>query len=325
MRRREFVGLLGVAAAWPFGVTAQQPAMPVIGFLASASSAHRQAELAAFQRGLKEAGYIEGQNVAIEIRWAEGQYDRLPALAADLIQRRVAVIAAIASPAVDAVKAATTAIPTVFLVGGDPVKFGLVASLSRPGGNITGVTFLANLLAEKQLEALTELVPKTKPIGVLVNPDNPNAANDTSELKDAARILGRQLLMQNAASDPDLEKAFAAFVQQQAGGLIVVADPFLLGRSEQVLALAARHTLPAIYPVRDFPVAGGLMSYGSSLTEAYREAGVYTGKILKGAKPGDLPVQQSTKVELVINLKTAKTLGLDVPARLLALAQEVIE
>ena len=325
MRRREFVGVLGAAVAWAFGVSAQQPSMPVIGFLASASSAHRQAEFAAFQMGLKEAGYIEGQNVAIEIRWAEGQYDRLPALAADLIQRRVAIIAAIASPAVDAVKAATTAIPIVFLVGGDPVKFGLVASLSRPGGNITGVTFLANLLAAKQLEAVNELVPKTKPIGVLVNPINPNAANDTSELKDAARVLGRQLLIQNTSSERDLEKAFAALVQQKAGGLIVIADPFLLGRSEQILALAARHALPAIYPVRDFSMAGGLMSYGSSLTEAYREAGVYTGKILKGAKPGDLPVQQSTKVELVINLKTAKTLGLDVPARLLALAQEVIE
>ena len=325
MRRREFVVVLGAAAVWPFGVSAQEPAMPVIGFLAAASSAHRQAELAAFQRGLKEAGYVEGQNVAIEIRWAEGQYDRLPALAADLVQRRVAVIAAIAAPAVDAVKAATTAIPIVFLVGGDPVKIGLVASLSQPGGNITGVTFLANLLAAKQLEALNDLVPKNEPIGVLVNPNHPTAASDTNELKDAARFLGRQLLIQNTASERDLEKAFAALVQQKAGGLIVTADPFLLGRSEQILALAARHALPAIYPVRDFSMAGGLMSYGSSLSEAYREAGVYTGKILKGAKPKDLPVQQSTKIELVINLKTAKTLGLEVPARLLALAQEVVE
>lgn len=325
MRRREFVGLLGVAAAWPFRVSAQPSALPVVGFLAAASSAHRQAEFAAFRRGLQEAGYTEDQNVAIDVRWGEGQYDRLPALVADLIRRRVAVIAAIGAPAVDAVKAATTAIPIVFLVGGDPVKLGIVTSLSQPGGNITGVTFLANLLAAKQLEALNELVPKSKPIGVLVNPNHPNVGTDTSDIKDAARVLGRHMLIQNIASDGDLEKAFAALVQHKAGGLIVAADPFLLGRSEQILTLAARHALPAIYPVRDFSMAGGLMSYGSSLTEAYREAGVYTGKILKGAKPRDLPVQQSTKVELVINLKTAKMLGLDVPARLLALAQEVIE
>jgi putative ABC transport system substrate-binding protein len=314
-----------MAAAWPFRVSAQQSVLPVVGFLAAASSTHRQAEFAAFQRGLMEAGYIEDQNVAIVIRWGEGQYDRLPALVADLIRRRVAVIAAIGAPAVDAVKAAATAIPIVFLVGGDPVKLGIVASLSQPGGNITGVTFLANLLAAKQLEALNELVPKGKPIGVLVNPNHPNVGTDTSEIKDAARVLGRQMLIENIASEGDLEKAFAALVQHKAGGLIVAADPFLLGRSEQILTLAARHALPAIYPVRDFSIAGGLMSYGSSLTEAYREAGVYTGKILKGAKPRDLPVQQSTKVELVINLKTAKTLGVDVPARLLALAQEVIE
>jgi putative ABC transport system substrate-binding protein len=260
MRRREFVGVLGVAAAWPFGVSAQDPAMPVIGFLAAASSAHRHAELAAFQRGLKEAGYVGGQNVAIEIRWAEGQYDRLPALAADLIRRRVAVIAAIAAPAADAVKAATTATPIVFLVGGDPVKIGLVASLSQPGSNITGVTFLANQLAAKQLEALNELVPKNASIGVLVNPNHPNVAIDTSELKDAAQVLGRQLLIQDTASERDLEKAFAALVQQKVGALVVTADPFLLGRSEQILALAARHDLPAIYPVRDFAMAGGLMS-----------------------------------------------------------------
>jgi ABC-type uncharacterized transport system substrate-binding protein len=326
MNRRAFIlGAGGAVATWPLAVRAQQPAMPVVGFLGSSAPGHRGAEVAAFHAGLRETGYVEGQNVAIESRWAESHYDRLPALAADLIQRRVAVIAAIAAPAAEAVQATRTTIPTVFLVGGDPVKFGLVASLGRPGGNLTGVTFLANLLAAKQLEVLHELVPKAMAIGVLVNPDNPNAGTDTSEVQEAARTLGLQLHLVNARAERDIDTAFAILVQQRAGGLIVLADPFLLSRREQLLALAERRALPTIYPLRDFPVVGGLMSYGASLTDSYRLVGVYTGRILKGDKPADLPVQQSTKVELVINLKTAKALGLAFPLPLLGRADEVIE
>jgi putative ABC transport system substrate-binding protein len=326
MNRREFITLLSAAAAMSsLSVRAQQPSMPVVGFLASASSKHRQAELAAFRRGLAEVGYVEGQNLVIALRWAEGHYDRLPALVADLVQRQVSVIAAIAHPSLEAVKGAHTTIPTVFLVGGDPVASGLVPSLARPGGTITGVTFLANLLAAKQLEVLHELLPNSKSVGVLLNPSNPGAETDTNEVKEAARALARRLSIQHAGMDRDLETAFAMFVRAQVGGVIVVSDPYLLGRSEQILGLTARHSLAAIYPVREFPVAGGLISYGSSLSDAYRVAGVYTGKILSGAKPADLPVMQSTKYELVINLKTARTLGLSIPPSLLARADEVIE
>jgi putative tryptophan/tyrosine transport system substrate-binding protein len=325
MRRREFITLLGSAAAWPLSVRAQQPAMPVIGLLINASPEPYAPMMAAFRQGLSDTGYVDGKNVAIEYRWAENQIDRLPALATDLVRQQVAVIAAAGPPAAHAAKAATTTIPVVFLVGADPVKSGLVASLNQPGGNLTGVGFLANALGPKLLEVLHELVPKAMAVGMLVNPGSPNADADTREIQAAARLLGHQVLVLNARSETDIDAAFATLVQHQAEGLIVIADPLFFDRHVQIVALAARHAVPTVYPVREMAVDGGLMSYGINLAHAYYQVGVYVALILKGAKPADLPVQQMVKVELVLNLKTAKTLGLTLPLTLLGRADEVIE
>jgi len=325
MRRREFIALLGGAAAWPLAARAQQSVMPVIGFLYSATRAHAEHLLAGFRQGLKEAGYVEGENVRIEYRWAEGQYDRLPALAADLVGRQVNVIAATGGdPSALAAKTATATIPIVFNSGTDPVKLGLVATLNRPGGNATGVSVLAATLLPKQLEWLCELVPPTETIFFLANPKNPNIEDRIRETQQAVRSVGRQFSLITVGSESEFERAFAA-VREHTGGLLVPAEAlFLVGRT-QLVALAARHAVPAIYPYREFVLAGGLMSYGVSLVDAYRHIGFYTGRILKGAKPADLPVEQSTKVEFVINLKTAKTLGLNMPTALLVRADEVIE
>jgi putative ABC transport system substrate-binding protein len=319
MRRREFIMLLGGAAvAWPFAVRAQQPAIPAIGFLhsGSATSPHRS-----FARGLTETGYVDGGNVRIDYRYAGGHYDRLPALAADLVQQQVAVLVPCGGVhTAIAAKAATSTIPIVFANGSDPVKFGLVASLNRPGGNITGVSFFTAQLEGKRLGLLHELVPKG-----LVNPTNANADNQTKDLEASARTLGVQLHVLSAHSEDEIEGAFANVVQLRANALVVASDPFFFARRQQLIALAARHAVPAIYEWRDFVDAGGLMSYGTSLTEAYRQAGIYAGRILKGEKPADLPVVQTVKFEFVINLTVAKVLGLDVPPGLSARADEVIE
>jgi len=326
MRRREFIAGLGVSAAWPLAARAQQPAMPVIGFLHNASLEARREQIAVFQRGLVETGYIEGQNVAIEYRWAEGQNSRLPTLAAELVRRQVAVIATPGStPSALAAKAATHLIPIVFWVATDPVEMGLVASLSRPGGNLTGVAILGVEVAGKSLEVLHELAPSATTIGLLVNPTNPAAASFMREVQGAARILGLRLLVQNASNGNDIEAVVATLVRQRVGALMLMTDPIFVTRIDQLVALAARNAIPAISPFREFTAAGGLVSYGSSLNDAYRQVGIYTGRILRGEKPADLPVQQPTKFELVINLKTAKALGIEVPAKLLALADEVIE
>jgi putative ABC transport system substrate-binding protein len=326
MRRREFITLLGgAAAAWPLAARAQQPAMPVVGFLGSTSPDLYAHLVRAYRQGLSEAGYDEGRNVAIDFRWAESQYERLPALATELVDRRVTVIAAGALPAAVTAKAATTTIPIVFSIGVDPVAFGLVASLNRPGGNVTGVTNLNLELGPKQLEVLRELLPAATVMAALVNPTNPNADSHTSDLQTAARKLGIQLQILHASSERDFETVFTSLVQARASGLVIGADAFLLSRSKQLGALSTRHAVPAIYQFREFVEAGGLLSYGSSITDSYRQLGVYTGRILNGEKPADLPVQQSTKVGLIINLKTAKLLGLEVPPTLLARADEVIE
>jgi putative tryptophan/tyrosine transport system substrate-binding protein len=325
MRRRDFMVLLGGAAAWPRAARAQQPALPVIGFLQSLSRDARRAEVAAFHSSLKEAGYVEGRNVAFEYRFADGQFDRLPALAADLVSRRVAVIAAGTQVSAVAAKAATATIPIVFTAAGDPVKLGLVASLNRPGGNVTGITNLANLLLAKNLELVHELLPAADLIAYLTNPDNPNAATDLVDMQEAARTLNVRLIVQNARSEAEIEPAFAAFVRERAGGLVVGADPLFIQLRDKLIALSARHALPATYPLPLFAQAGGLMCYASSTAEQARLAGVYVGRILKGEKPADLPVMQATKVDLVINLKTAKALGLSFPLALLGRADEVIE
>jgi putative ABC transport system substrate-binding protein len=326
MRRRDLLAMLGSATvAWPLAAHAEQSAMPVIGFLHSASPEPFANVLAAFRQGLAEAGYFEGKNVAIEYRWAENKIDRLPTLADDLVRQQVAVIAAGGPAAAQAAKAATTTIPIVFLVGADPVQSGLVASLNRPANNLTGVGFLVNTLAPKQLEVLHELVPKAMTVGMLVNPDGPNAEADTREVQEAARLLGHQLLVLNARTEADIDLAFAKLVQRESGGLIVIGDPLNFDRRIKIIALAARNAIPTIYPLREFATAGGLMSYGPDLTVAYRIVGVYTGRVLKGDKPADLPVQMSTKVELFINLKTASMLGLTFPLTLLGRADEVIE
>jgi putative ABC transport system substrate-binding protein len=326
IRRREFLSTLcGVASAWPLAGRAEE-AMPVVGFLSAASSGPFAHFAAAFRQGLQAVGYIEGKNVAVDYRWAEGQYDRLPELASDLVRRNVAVIAATGGPASGlAAKAATATTPIVFINALDPVKAGFVASLNRPGGNATGISLFTAALEPKKLELLHELVPKAVVIGVLVNPRSPNAETVSKNLQEAARALGVQIHVVNAATEREFGAAFAALVQQRADALIVTTDPFFNTRREELVALAARDAIPAIYEWREFPAAGGLMSYGTVLADAYRQAGVYTGRILKGEKPADLPVVQPARFELVINLKTAKALGLQVPDKLLALADAVIE
>jgi putative ABC transport system substrate-binding protein len=326
MRRRHFITLLGgAAAAWPMAARAQQQ-MPVIGFLGPASATGYAPHLTGFRQGLGEAGFVEGKTVAIEYRWANNQLGRLPALAGELVRRPVVVlVTGGASAAALAAKAATTTIPVVFAVGADPVKVGLVASMSRPGGNVTGVSFLANVLVAKQLELLQELVPTATVIGVLVNPNNPVSGSDTSEIEKAARSLGRQVSMVHAGTEHEFDAAFAALVAQQAGALLIVPDALFTNGRERLVALAARHRLPAIYTTRYYAEAGGLLSYGTDIKDAFRQVGVYTGRILKGEKPSDLPVVQSVRFEMVINLKTANALGLTVPPTLLARADEVIE
>jgi putative ABC transport system substrate-binding protein len=327
MRRRDLVTLLaGTAVTWPLAARAQQPALPVIGFLNSASAASYARMLTAFRQGLGEAGYVESRNAAIEYRWAEGQYDRLPALAADLVRRQVIVIATGGTPAALAAKAATTTIPIVFSTSANPVDVGLVASLNRPGGNLTGVTNVAVELGPKHLELLHEMVPKATVIALLVNPTNPALAETQSrDLQAASRSLGLQLHVLRASTERDIDSAFATLVKLPVDALVTGADVFFIARRDQLVALAARHALPAIYFTREFVEAGGLMSYGGSFTEGYRLVGAYIGRILKGEKAADLPVQQATKVELIINLKTAKSLGLTVPLTLQASADEVIE
>jgi ABC-type uncharacterized transport system substrate-binding protein len=325
MKRREFIGFVVGAATWPFAAPAQQRAMPVIGFLNSASADGYAPYLTAFRQGLKEASYFEGQNVAIEYRWAEGQYDRLPAMAGDLVRRQVTVIAATSTPAAIAAKAATTTIPVVFTTGGDPINLGLVTSLNRPGGNVTGVTNLISGLASKRLGLLRELLPAITVIASLVNPDFQDAESQSREIEEAARALDLQPVVLRASSEREIETAFATMAQQGAEALLVTADPFFNAHRNQIVALAARGALPASYSVRDFAVAGGLMSYGTDFADSYRQAGVYVGRIVNGEKPGDLPVQRSTKFELMINLKTAKALGVTIPPTLLAQADEVVE
>jgi putative ABC transport system substrate-binding protein len=327
MKRREFITLVGGAAvsAWPRAARAQQQ-MPVIGYLANATPAGFAHLAAAFRRGLGEMGYVEGQNVAIEYRWAEGEHDRLPGFVNDLVRRRVAVIMATGGgDAAQAAKAATTTIPIVFTGGSDPVKAGLVASLNRPGSNATGVINIATELTAKRLGLLRDLVPKAAVIAVLFNPASPDAAAQVTDIEDAARRIGQQILIVNARSESEFEPAFVTIVERRAGALFVKDDPLFTGQRAKLVVLAAQHAIPASYSFRDFPLAGGLISYGASLLDVHRQAGVYVGRILKGERPADLPVLQPTKFDLVINLKTAKELGLEIPSKLLALADEVIE
>jgi len=326
VRRREFITLLGGAAAWPLAAQAQQPAMPVIGLLNGRSIDDAAYLVAAFRQGLNEAGYVAGQNVAIEYRWADGHYERMPAMAADLVRRQVALIAAIGDPSPFVAKAATATLPIVFLSGSDPVRRGVVVSLNRPGGNMTGASVVTGVLVAKRMQLLREVVPTAAVFAMLVNPNNPNAETDTQDAKEAAQTLGLQLRILNASNDRDFDAVFATLVQLRPSALIVGSDPFLNSRSEQQLvALAARHAVPAIYNYRESVTAGGLMSYGTSLVDGWRLTGVYASKILGGAKPADLPIQNAVKVELVINLNTVKTLGLTVPLPLLGRADEVIE
>jgi putative ABC transport system substrate-binding protein len=327
MKRREFIALLGGAAgAWPLTAPAQQPAVPMIGYLSGGAPGPFAPFVAAFRQGLRDTGYVESQNVTIEYRWAEGQYERLPALATELVRRKVDLIAASGGDlAARSAKDATSTIPIVFTSGDDPVATGLVASLARPGGNLTGAALLVVELHAKRLELMSELVPQAKVIGLLVNPSSPQTERVMRAMQAAARAKGIHLYVATAGTESEIDTAVFSLVQQQAGALVVQADPFFVSRREQLAALAARHAVPTIYEGRQFAAAGGLMSYGTSFTAVYRQIGVYAGKILKGEKPADLPVVQPTKFELVINLKTAKALGLDVPVQLQQRADEVIE
>ena len=326
MQRRDFIKVVsGSVAALPLAAQAQQSKKPVIGFLNGASASGYAPMVAAFHQGLKDVGYVEGQNVEIEFRWADGKYDRLPAMATDLVRRQVAVIAATSTPAAQAAKAKTSTIPIVFTTGADPVELGLVASLNRPGGNVTGASFLVNELTAKQFEMLHKTVPQAALFGFLVNSDVAYAGSQTKDAQVAARALGLQLLVVNAKTESEIDTAFATLVQQKAGGLVTISEPFLNSRRDQIIALSARNSLPTLYPDRNYVVAGGLISYGTSITGACRQVGVYTGRILKSEKPANLPVERPTKLELVVNLKTAKTLGLSVSGEVLAIADQVIE
>jgi putative ABC transport system substrate-binding protein len=327
LKRRDFIALTGgVVVGWPLGARAQQPAMPVVGFLSSGSKSSDGLRLTSFWRGLNEAGYVEGRNVASEYRWADDQYDKLPPLAADLAHHPISVIAAIGTPASAlAAKAATRTIPIIFAIAGDPTKLGLVVSFNRPGGNVTGATTFGTLIVPKQFEVLHETIPKARLVGCLVNPLNPNAETNMREAREASDRLGLQLDIFKASTESDIDTAFAKFIEHRADAVVVVSDALFNSRPNQLTALAARHALPAIYQYREFAAAGGLISYGSSLPDAYRQIGIYTGRILKGEKVGDLPVVQSTKVELILNLKTAKALGITFPISLLGRADEVIE
>jgi putative tryptophan/tyrosine transport system substrate-binding protein len=326
VKRRELIRLLAGATVWPLAARAQQTAMPVIGFLSSRSPGESSAVVAAFRRGLGEAGFVEGRNAHIAFRWAEGRNDRLPALATDLVTHQASVIVATGGgPSAMAAKTATTTVPIVFTFGSDPVKAGLVASFNRPGGNLTGVSWFSSDLGPKRLELLLELAPKTAVIALLVNPNNAELASQPADFQEAARTLGKQVHIFNASSEKEIDTAFMTFVGQKADALVVGGDPFFTSRREQLIALAARHAVPASYSSREYVADGGLMSYGNSVVDAYRRAGVYAGRILNGAKPADLPVERLTTFELVINLKTAKGLGLTVPDKLLVAADEVIE
>jgi ABC-type uncharacterized transport system substrate-binding protein len=325
MKRREFIALLGgAAAAWPLAGRAQQR-MPVIGLLGGGAPESFAPALASFRQGLQEAGIVEGRNAAIEARWARGEYERLPGLAADLVGQGPAVIVTQTLPAALAAKSATAKIPVVFVIGEDPVEMGLVQTLNRPGGNVTGLSNFMNLLAAKRLELLSETVPNANAVALLVNPNNPNSDPDSKNLQAAAQALGRRIEVLKAASETELESVFAGITQQRLGALFVNIDSFFAAHADQMVALAARHSLPASYPLRHFVTAGGLMSYDANFAEAFRRAGIYAGRILKGEKPADLPVLQPTRFQLAVNLRTAKALGLTIPDKLLALADEVIE
>ena len=326
MRRREFLASLAGLTIRPFGVHAEQAAIPVVGFLSSLSAAALARPVAAFRDGLQSAGYTEGKNVEIEFRWADGHYDRLPALAADLVTRQVAVLVTVGGdPPAFAAKAASTTIPIVFMVGRDPVELGLVRSLNRPGGNATGINLLLTEMESKRIELIRQLVPTRNVLAVLVNPKNADADVQLKVIQSAAHVLNEQIKIFNVSTEVELDKAFANFREDDIGGFIVVADPFFVNRRDQIISSAARGRFPGVYFLREFAESGGLASYGSNLAEAYRQAGIYAGKILTGVKPNDLPVVQPTKFDLVINLKTAKALGLNVPSSLLAIADEVIE
>ena len=326
IERRKFLATLGAAAAWPLAARAQQPAMPVIGYLHSGSPAPYAHLVATFHQGLKEAGAVEGKNFAIEYHWAEGRYDRLPALAADLVSRNVALIVAQGGdPPVLAAKSVTATIPVVFTSSSDPVKLGLVTSLNHPGGNVTGFWPFTSLLGSKRLELVRQLVSANSSIAVLVNPDNPNAGLDMAQLEDSARALGQSVSFVRARTEAEIEAVFATLSERRVSALLVNTDPFFLARPAQFVSLAARNRIPAIYAQREFVAAGGLISYGASLADGYRQVGIYAGRILKGERPADLPIVQPTKFEIAINLKTAKALGLDIPPTLLAIADEVIE